>query len=96
MKSDQAKRIKIKASQSSIGLGIFLDGIQVGRIIGSRDPSGKHHAGYFVELKSGKRYGYNGKNAKSPGAYAYADDVKREIKGWMGAEIIKEFSTPED
>lgn len=91
MNSDQAKRIKIKASQSSIGLGIFLDGTQVGRIIGSRDPSGKNHSGYFVEMKNGKRYGYRGVEARSPGAYAYADDVKREIKGWMGKAIIEEF-----
>ena len=91
MTTNQAARIKIKASQTSIGLGVFLDGKEVGRIIGSRDPSGKCHAGYYLELTNGKQYGYNGPAARKPGAYSYADDIKREIKGWIGLEIIEHF-----
>lgn len=91
MTANQAARIKVKASQSNIGLGVFLDGKQVGRIIGSRDPSGKFHEGYYLELANGKRYGCNGPSARKPGAYAYADDIKREIKGWIGREIIEQF-----
>lgn len=91
MATNQAARIKIKASQTSIGLGVFFDGQQVGRIIGSRDPNGKHHAGYYLELTNGKQYGYNGSTARKSGAYSYADDIRREIKGWIGREIIEQF-----
>lgn len=83
-------RLTVKKSNTSIGLGVYLDGTQVGRIIGSRDPSGRNHAGYYLELTNGKRYGYR-ENGK-PGAYAYADDLKREIKGWIGREIIEQFN----
>lgn len=91
--NEVATRIKIKPSQTSIGLGVFLDGKEVGRIIGARDPRGLYHSGYYLELKSGKRYGYNGAEAKKPGAYAYANDLKHAISGWIGKEIIEQFAT---
>lgn len=83
--------LTIKKSVKSIGQAVWFNGEEIGLICGSRDPSGKRHQGYWLELANGKTYGFR-ESAKRPGAYAYADDLKREIKGWIGVEIVAQLA----
>lgn len=66
----QIHEVKIK------GRDVIVDGRVVASIIGSRDPSGKNHEGYWIRTISGRKIGFHEKRGK--GLFAYAEDARKE------------------
>lgn len=58
------------------GRDVVVDGQVVAKIVGSRDPNGKNHEGYWIRTVDGRKIGYYEKSGK--GLFAYADDVKKD------------------
>lgn len=60
------------------GTDIYVDGVIVGRISGSRDPKGLNHRGYWIRLLDGSVIGYDEKFRN--GCWAYFDDARKWVK----------------